>query len=62
LAWFERTPFLHPRIGLLLDDVTTRSGDGCRHPAPMLQVLVGGVDDGVDSLLSEVALDYLDHP
>jgi hypothetical protein len=45
-----------------LDDVTTRSGDGCRNSAPMLQLLVGGVDDGVDSLPGEVALNYLDHP
>jgi hypothetical protein len=45
-----------------LDDFSARSDDGCRNSAPMLKMLVGSVDNGIDSLLGEVALDYLDHP
>ncbi len=62
LAWCERAAVLHPSIGLVLDDIATGSNDGGRYPAAMLQMLVGSVDDRIDPLLGEVALDYLDHP
>src|SRR4029077_5557529 len=48
------------RAALGLDRRTTGTGDGPRNAAAQLKVVVGRVDDGVDVLLRQVALQDLD--
>src|SRR5205823_13475071 len=41
---------------LRLNGRTTRSGDGAGHPTSQLEVVVRGVDDGIDVLDGQIAL------
>ena len=62
LAGLHWTKLRDPSIRFFLDRIPTRPDDGAGHPTTMFEVLVGGIDDGIDTLLGEVALDNLDHP
>src|SRR5437016_6292770 len=52
VAHLDRTN--RPALGL--DRRPTRSGDGARDSTSQLEVVVGGVDDGIDILNGEIAL------
>ena len=47
----------HPLAALGLDRVAAPPADGPGDAAAMLQMLVGGIDDGVDMRLRDVAVE-----
>ena len=58
----HRTMEAHPGIALSLDLRPAAAGDGACHTAAVLQVSIGGVDDGVYMLFGQVALHQLEDP
>lgn len=57
----HRAVLIDPLVRLLLDDRATGRDDRCCHPATVLKVLVGGVDDGVHILSGQITLHHLQH-
>ncbi len=56
----HRAMSAHPGIALSLDLRPATAGDGACHTAAVLQVSIGGVDDGVHTLFGQVALHQLE--
>jgi len=54
--------FGDPLVGLLLDLVTAGPHEGSCYTPAVLQVLIGGIDDCIDRLGRQIALDDFDHP
>ena len=55
----DRPASPYPGIALFLDLSAAAANDRASHPAAMLQLGVGSVDDGVDVLFRQIAVDQL---
>lgn len=53
--------FLDPFVRLLLDDPAPSGHDGGCYPAPMVKMLVGGIDDGVGGDGGQIIRYYINH-
>jgi hypothetical protein len=62
LAGLKGTKLRDPSIRFFLNGIPTCPDDGGGHPTTVFEVLICGIDDGIDTLSREVALDNLDHP
>jgi hypothetical protein len=51
---------LHPGVAFSLDHGSTAAEDSPGNTSTVLQVSVGGIDDGIDSFFDQVPLDNLD--